>query len=157
MASASIFLSLSAACLIRPCMEYGSHVWGASTHTALLRRVESKVFRLINSPPLTDSLDSLSHRRIVASLSIFYRYFLADCSSELANCIPPLLPRPRYTRLSTSSYPYSVHLPNARVNQYLHSLLPYTGKICNSLTLSVFPPAYDLRSFKRGVSRQLYC
>ena len=60
MASASIFFSLSAACsvqeLIRPCIEYGSHVWRGSTHTALLNRVESKPFRLINSPPLNDCL-----------------------------------------------------------------------------------------------------
>ena len=39
--------------LICPCMEYASHVWGGSTHTALLNRVESKAFRLINSSPLT--------------------------------------------------------------------------------------------------------
>ena len=59
------------------------------------------------------------------------------------------------TRLSTSSHLYSVHLPNARVNQYLHSFIPCTGKPWNSLPLSVFPPAYDLNSFKRGVSRHL--
>ena len=53
--------------------------------TALLNRVESKAFRLIDSPSLTDCLDSHN----VASLSIFYRYFHADCSSELANCMPP--------------------------------------------------------------------
>ena len=53
--------------LIRPCMEYASHVWGGSTHTALLNRVESKAFRLINSTPLTDCLQSLKHRRNVAS------------------------------------------------------------------------------------------
>ena len=47
--------------LIRPCMEYASQVWGGSTHTALLNRVESKAFRLINSPPLTDCLQSLKH------------------------------------------------------------------------------------------------
>ena len=130
--------------LIHPCMEYGSHVWGDSTHTALLNRVESKAFCSINSPPLTDCLDFLNHRRNVASLSIFYRYFHADCSSELANCLPLSLLRPSYTRLSTSSHPYSVYLPNARVNQYLHSFIPYTGKIWNSLPLSIFPPAYDL-------------
>lgn len=27
---------------------------------------------------------------------------------------------------------------------YLHSLIPYTGKLCNSLSLSVIPPSYDL-------------
>ena len=141
--------------LIHPCIEYGSHVWVSSTHTALLNRVESTAFRLINSPPLTDCLDSLSHSRNVASLSIFYRYFHADCYSDLANCMHTPLPRPRCTRLSTSSNPYYVHLPNARVNQYLHSVIPYTVKLLNSLSLSVFPPVYDLNSFKRGVSRHL--
>ena len=75
--------------LVRPCMEYASHVWGGSTHTALLNRVESKAFRLINSPPLTDCLQSVSLRRDVGSLAVFYRYFHSDCSSELANCMPP--------------------------------------------------------------------
>ena len=135
-------------------MEYGSHVWGCSTHTALINRMKSKAFHLINSPFLTDCFDSLSHRRNVAFLSIFYRYSHADCSSELANCMSsPSLLWPRFTRLSTSSHPYSVHLPNARVNKYLHSFIPYTGKLWNSLPLSVFPLAYDLNSFKNGVSR----
>ena len=62
---------------------------GGSTHTALLNRVESIAFHLINSPPLSDCLDSLSHRHNVASLFIFCRYFYANCSSELANCMPP--------------------------------------------------------------------
>ena len=113
----------------------------------------TKAFRLINSPPLTDCLDSLSHRRNVGSLSLYYRYFHSDCSSELVNCMPPPLPRPRCTILSTSSYPCSVHLSNPRVNQYLHSFIPYSDKLWNSLSLSVFPPAYD--SFKRWVSRHL--
>ena len=104
--------------LIRPCTEYPSHVWGGSTHTALLNRVESKTFRLINSSPLTDCLQPLSHHRNVAFLALFYRYFHANCSSDLANCVPPLLLRPRCTRLASSSYPYSVHFSNAKVNLY---------------------------------------
>ena len=136
-------------------MEYASHVWGGSTHTALLDRVESKAFRLIDSSPLTDCLQPLSLRRNVASLAIFYRYFHANCSSDLANCMPPLLPRPRCTRLSSFSHPYSVHLSNARVNQYSKSFIPFTGKLWNSLPASVFPPSYDLDSFKRRVSRHL--
>ena len=141
--------------LIRPCMEYACHVWGGSTHSALLNRVESKAFRLINSPPLTDSLDTLLHRRNVASLSIFYRYFHGNCSHDLANCMPPPLLRPRCTRLSTLSHPYSVQLSNARVNQYSHSFIPFTGKLWNSLPFAVFPSSYDLNSFKREVSRHL--
>merc|ERR1712035_290670 len=76
-------------------------------------------------------------------------------SSELANCMPPPLPRPRCTRLSTLSHPNAVQTPNARVNQYLHSFIPSSGKLWNSLPLSVFPPSYDLNSFKREVSRHL--
>ena len=70
--------------------------------------------------------------------------------------VRPILPvfinsylRLRCTRLATSCHPYSVHLSTAGVNQYLHSFIPYTGKLWNSLPLSIFPPVYDLNSFKR--------
>ena len=82
-------------------------------------------------------------------------YFHADCSSELANCMPPPLPRPRCTRLSTHAHPYTVQTPYARVNQHLHSFIPHAGKLWNNLPSSVFPPAYDLNSFKRRVSGHL--
>ena len=61
--------------LIRPCLEYCSHVWGGSPFTRFLDRVETKAIRLIEDARLTSSLDSLSRRRIVASLSMFYRIF----------------------------------------------------------------------------------
>ena len=112
--------------LSAPCMAYTSHVWGVSTHTELLNKVESKVFLLIDSPPLTDCLQHLTIHRIVASLAIFYRYFHA-------NCMPSPLPRPHLTRFSTDSHPYSVHPPSARINQYLHSFFPFTSKFWNSL------------------------
>ncbi len=88
---------------VRPCMEYACHVWGGSTHTSLLDRVESKAFRLIRSTSLTSCLLPLNSRRDVAFLSILYRYFHANCSSELANCMPPLLSRPRHTLLPFKS------------------------------------------------------
>ncbi len=141
--------------LILPCIEYASQLWGGSTHTALLNRVESKAFRLINSPPLTDYILPLNLRRNVASLSIFYRYFRANCSSELANCMPPPLPRPRCIRLSSQAHPFTVQIPYTRVKQHLQSFIPVTGKLWNSLSLSVFPPSYDFNLFKRGVSRYL--
>merc|ERR1711984_31769 len=58
--------------LIRPCLEYCSHVWGGSSSTYLLDRVESKAFRLINAPHLTSQLPSLKLRRGVASLSLSF-------------------------------------------------------------------------------------
>ena len=81
-------------------------------------------------------------------------YFHAYCSSEFGNCMPPSFLQPHCTRLSTFSHPYSVHLSNARVNQYLHSFIAYSGKIWNTL-LWLFPPDYDLNSFKREVLRHL--
>ena len=58
---------------IRPCLEYCSHIWGSSPYNFLLDRVESKAIRLIGDPSLTSTLDPLSLRRKVASLSLFYR------------------------------------------------------------------------------------
>ena len=138
--------------LIRPCMEYGFHVWGNSTYTALLNRLESKSFL----PDQLSSSNWLSWFFKSPKQCCIFIYLLSLFSCWLLFWIlPPLLPRPRCTRLSTSSHPYSVHLPNAKVNQYLHSLIPYTGKLKNSLPLFVFPPVYDLNSFIRGVSRHL--
>ena len=100
---------------------------GGSTHT--LNKVESKAIRLTDFPPLIDCLQSHTLRHNVASLAIFYRYFHANCSSELANYMPSPLPWPRLTRFFTRSHPYFVHLPYATVNYYLHSCFPSTGKL----------------------------
>ena len=54
--------------LIHSCIEYASHLWRSSNHTALLNRMKSKAFCLINSIPPTDYLQPLSHCYIVASL-----------------------------------------------------------------------------------------
>ena len=86
---------------IRPCLEYCCHIWGSSPYTSLLDRIESKAIRLIGDPSLTSTLDPLSLRRKVASLSLFYRYYFGHCSDELATCIPPPMARPRFTRQAT--------------------------------------------------------
>ena len=39
--------------VVRPCMEYASYIWGGSTHAALLEKVKSSDFRLINFSALT--------------------------------------------------------------------------------------------------------
>ena len=88
---------------------------GVSAHTTLLDRDQSKAFRLISSFPLTDSLQPPSFRQNVTSLAIFYQYFHANCSIDIANCMPPLL-RFRRSRIYSSSHPYSVLLSNARFN-----------------------------------------
>ena len=133
-------------------MEYASYIWGGSTHTVLLEKVESRAFPLINSPALTNSLQSLSARRIVASLSLYYRFYNRHCSSELSGRIPPPLRRARATRLSTQSHPFFVQLSDPRINRYAQSYIYSIGKIWNTLPLSVFPTPFDLHTFKRFLS-----
>src|ERR1044072_3126891 len=119
-------------------MEYASYILGGFTHTVLLEKIESKVFRLINSPALTNSLQSLSARRIVASLSLYYLYYNGHCSSELSRRIPPPLRRALATRLSTQSHPFSVQLSDPRLNRYAHSYMYSTGKVWNTLPSTIF-------------------
>ena len=70
-------------------MEYGSHVWCDSTHTVLLNRIESKVFRLINSPPLTYCFDALSNQRNVTYyLFATAMYMLTALLNLLTACLP---------------------------------------------------------------------
>ena len=59
---------------IRPSLEYCSHVWGGAPESSLhlLDRVQSKAIHLINSPDVTNSLQSLSHHRILADEFVSY-------------------------------------------------------------------------------------
>ena len=82
---------------IRPCLEYCSYIWGSSPYTSLLDMVELKAICLTGDPSLTSTLDPLSLRRKVASLSLFYRYYFGHFSDELATCIPPPMARPHST------------------------------------------------------------
>ena len=140
---------------IRPCLEYCSHIWGSSPYTSLLDRIESKAIRLIGDPSLTSTLDPLSLRRKVASLSLFYRYYFGHCSDELATCIPPPMARPRSTRQATFAHNYCVELSNARINRFSDGFFPSTSHLWNSLPSSVFPASFNLPSFKRQVYHHL--
>ena len=139
--------------VVRPCMEYASHIWGGSfnSNLKLLDRVESKAFRLINSP-LTASLQTLSDRRNVASLALYYRYYNGHCSSELYTHIPPPLRRPRATRQGTHSHTYSVQLPHSRLENYRRSFFYRAGLAWNGLSSSIFPSYYNMNIFKRRMS-----
>ena len=70
-------------------MEYYCHVWdGApSYYLDLLDKLQKRISRIVG-PSLAASLKPLAHRRNVASLSLFYMYYLGRCSSELAQLVP---------------------------------------------------------------------
>ena len=126
---------------IRPSLEYCSHVWGGAPKSSLhlLHRVQSKATRLINNPNLTDSLQSLSHRRLVADLSIFYRYFHGHCSQEIKNIIPD----PVSTLSKLHYLIHELYLTNhlsfpelLNCGTHCHSLLSLNPTICHLLNLT---------------------
>ena len=131
---------------IRPFLEYCSHVWGGAPKSSLhlLDRVQSKAICLINNPNLINSLQSLSHRRLVADLSIFYRYFHGHCSQEIKNIIPDPVRHVRTTRRSTYSHPFQVTLPNPQTISHKSSFIPRTSQLWNSLPHTTFPESYNL-------------
>ena len=74
---------------ICPCMKYCCHVWtGApSCYLELLDKLQNRICRT-GGPSLAASLEPLVHLRNVASLSLFFRYYVGRCSSELAQLVP---------------------------------------------------------------------
>ena len=70
-------------------MKYCCHVWAGapSCYLELLGKLQKRICRTVG-PSLTASLEPLAHRRNVASLSLFYRYYFGRCSSELAQLVP---------------------------------------------------------------------
>ena len=77
---------------IRPRVEYCCHVWvGVSSYfLELLNKLQKRICRTVGSS-LATSLEPLAHRRNVASLSLFYKYYFGRCSSELAQLFPLFL------------------------------------------------------------------
>ena len=61
---------------IRPCMEYCCHVWAGapSCYLELLDKLQKRIYRTVG-PSLAASLESLAHRRNVASLNLFNGYW----------------------------------------------------------------------------------
>ena len=139
---------------IHPCLEYCSLIWGCP-YTSFLDRVESKAIRLIGDPSLISTLDPLSLRHKVASLSLFYRYYFGHCSEELAACIPPLMAWPRSTWQASFAHSYCVELSNPRINRFSDGFFSSTSRLWNSLLSFVFPASFNLSFFKRQAYHHL--
>ena len=93
--------------LFRPCLEYGSHLWrGAPKHSlASLDAIQKRLIKLIGNSALTNSPDSLAHRRTISALSLYYRYYRGVCSVELKLNIPPKAVFTRNKRFSNAQHP----------------------------------------------------
>ena len=125
---------------ILPCMEYCCHVWAGapSCYLELLDKLQKRICRTVG-PSLAASLEPSAHRRNVASLSLFYRYYFGRCSSELAQLVPLPCSRGRSTRYSDRLHDFPVTIPRCYKDVYVNSFFPRTARLWNSLVIECFP------------------
>ena len=134
---------------IQPCMEYCCHVWAGAPncYLELLDKLQKWIYRTVG-PSLAASLEPLAHRRNVASLSLFNRYYFGRYSSELAELVPLHYSRGRSTHYSDRLHDFSVTIPRCYKDVYVNSFFPRTARLWNSLPIECFPLTYDLSGFK---------
>ena len=89
-------------------MEYCCHVC-AGVPSCYLELLD-KLCRTVG-PSLAACLEPLAHCRNVPSLSLFQRYYIGRCSSELAQLVPPYFFRGRSTLYSDRLHDFSVTIP----------------------------------------------
>ena len=104
-------------------MEYCCHTWAGapSCYLELLDKLQNRIRRTVG-PSLAASLEPLAHRRNVASLSLFYRYYFGRCSSELAQLVPLPYSRGGSTRYSD----FSVTIPSCYKDVNVNSFFAHT-------------------------------
>ena len=129
--------------------------WTSKHSLATLDVIQKSAVRLIDDPALTDSLDSLGHRRGVSALSLFYRYYHDRCSDELKSVIPPKACFERSTRFADSQQSFAVKLKKCRTTSFTNTFVSMTSRNLNSLPTSIFPNTYHLQTFKTGVHKHL--
>ena len=135
-------------------MEYCCHVWAGapSCYLELLDKLQKRICRTVG-PSLAASLEPLAHRRNVASLSLFYRYYFGRCSSELAKLVPISYSRGSSTRYSDRLHGFSVTIPRCYKDVCVNSFFP---RLWNSLPIECFPLTYDISGFKSKINRHLF-
>ena len=143
-------------CTIRPCIEYCGHIWTdtPSCYLELLDKLQKRICRTVG-PSLAASLEPLAHRRNVASLSLFYRYYFGRCSLELVELVPLPFSRGRSTHYSGRLHDFSVNIPRCYKDVYVNSFFPRTAKLWNSLPTECFPLTYDLIGFTKAYRKSV--
>ena len=141
---------------IRPCMEYCCHAWAGapSCYLELLDKLQKRICRAIG-PSLAASREPLAHRRNLASLSLFYRYYFGRCSSELAQLVPHPYSRGRSNLYSDRLHDFSVTISRCYKDVCVNSFFPRTARLWISLPIESFPLTYDLSGFKSRINRYL--
>ena len=137
-------------------MEYCCQVWAGapSSNLELLDKLQKRICRIVG-PSLAASLEPLIHCQIVASLSLFYRYYFGRCSSELVQLVPIPVSQRRSTRYSDRLHDFSISIPRCYKDVYVNSFFPRMAQLWNSLPVECFPLTYDHGGFKSRINRHL--
>ena len=120
-----------------------NHVWAdaPSCYLELSDKLQKRIYRTVGLS-LASPLEPLAHRRNVASLSLFYRYYFGRYSSELAQVVPLPYSRVRSTRYSDGLHDFSVTISSCYKDVYLNSFFPGTARLWNSVPLECFPSTF---------------
>ena len=139
---------------IHLCMELFCHVWASapSCYLKLLDNLQKRIYRTVG-PSLAASLEPLAHRRNVASLNLFYRYYFGRCSSELAQLVSLPFSRRRSTFHSDRLHDFSVTIPRCYKDVYVNSCFPCADRFWNFLPVECFPLTYNLSGIKSRINR----
>ena len=137
---------------ICPCMEHCFHAWAGSPscYLELLDKLQKRICRTVG-PPLAAFLEPLVHRRNVASLNLFCRYYFGRCSSELAQLVPLPFSRGRSTRYSDR---FMIFLsPFLYVTRMSMPTVSFLAQLDSGI--ECFPLTYNLYGFKSRINRHL--
>ena len=109
----------------RSCMGYWCRVWiiALSCYSKMLDKLQKRLCRTVE-PSLAASLELLAHCRYVTSVSLFYRYYFARCSSELAQLIPLPYFQGRNTSYSDRLHDFSNMIPRCYKDVYVSMSTP---------------------------------
>ena len=117
--------------------------WRPQLLFGIVRQATKTYAGLLVGASLAASLEPLAHRRNVASLSLFYRYYFGRCSSELAQLVPLPFSRGRSTRYFDRLHDFSVTIPRFYKDVHVNSFFPPTAKLWNSLPIECLLLIYD--------------
>ena len=141
--------------IVRPRMKYCCHVSADALgcYFDMLDKLQKRACRTVG-PTLVTSLELLVHRRNVARLSLFYRYYICRYSPELAELVPLPCSCGKSSRCS-ERFLFFFTISRCYENVSVNSFFPRLARPWNSLPVEWFPLTYDLNSFKCGVNWRL--
>lgn len=118
-------------------LEYCCYIWSSATthYLEILDKIQRSV---CNDSDLASRLQSLSHRRDVVSLCLFYKYFCGNCSDVLSSLVPRLHEFKRTTKLTTRSHRFTVEITRCSRMFYSNNFFSRTSSLWNSFLISSF-------------------